>query len=70
MNGERFAGIWLQLAGRMNETWGELTGDPLRAATGRRDQIFGKARQRSGIAKEDSERQMTDFLTRNRDWYF
>ena len=70
MNGERFAGICLQFAGRMNETWGELTGDPLRAATGRRAQIFGKAQQRSGIAKEDSARQLRDFLIRNRDWYF
>lgn len=70
MNGEQFAGICRQLAGRMSETWGELTGDPLRAAAGRRAQIFGKAQQRSGIAKEDSARQLRDFLTRNRDWYF
>ncbi|OGA06646.1 MAG: hypothetical protein A3H33_14490 [Betaproteobacteria bacterium RIFCSPLOWO2_02_FULL_65_20] len=69
MNGERFAGICLQIAGRMNEAWGELTGDPLRAAAGRRDQSFGKAQQRSGMAKEESNRQMSDFLTRNRDWY-
>mgnify|MGYP001592738309 CR=1 FL=1 len=70
MNGERFAGICLQLTGRVNETWGELTGDPLRTAAGRRAQMFGKAQQRSGIAKEESARQLSDFLTRNRDWYF
>ncbi len=70
MNGERFAGICRQFAGRMNETWGELTGDPLRAAAGRRSQMFGKAQQRSGIAKEDSERQLRDFLHRNRNWHF
>ena len=70
MNGEQFAGICRQFAGRLNEAWGELTGDPLRSAAGRRDQIFGKAQQRSGIAKEESARQLSDFLTRNRDWYF
>ena len=70
MNAERFAGICRQFAGRMNEVWGELTGDPVRAAAGKRAQIFGKAQQRSGIAKEDSARQLRDFLTRNRHWYF
>lgn len=70
MNRERFAGICQQLAGRINETWGELTGEPLRAAAGRRAQIIGRVRQRSGLAKEESARQMQDFLTRNRDWYF
>ena len=70
MNGEQLVGICRQLAGRMNETWGDLTGDPLRTAAGRRAQIFGKAQQRNGMAKEESARQLRDFLTRNRDWYF
>ena len=69
MNGERFAGICRQFAGTMNETWGELTGDPLRVAAGRRAQIFGKVQQRSGIAREESRRQLRDFLHRNRNWY-
>ena len=68
MNGEQIVGICRQFAGRMNETWGELTGDPLRAAAGRRAQIFGKSQQRSGIAKEESLRQLRDFLQRNRNW--
>lgn len=70
MNGERFVGICQQFEGWMNETWGEWTGDPLRAAAGKRARIFGKARQRSGIAKEDAERQLRDFLDRNRNWHF
>ena len=69
MNGERFVGICRQFAGRMNESWGELTDDSLRAAAGRRAQIFGKAQQRSAIAKEESTRQLRDFLHRNRNWY-
>lgn len=70
MNGERFTGICMQFAGRMYETWGELTGDQLRAAAGRRAQIFGKVQQRSGVAKEESERQLKDFLLRNRNWHY
>ncbi len=70
MNKERFAGICRQFAGNLNESWGELTGDPLRAAAGRRGQAVGRAQQRSGLTREQSEREMDDFLTRNRDWYF
>lgn len=70
MNGERFAGIRLQFAGRMNQAWGELTGDWLRAAAGRRDQIVGKAQQASAIAQEAAARQLRDFRHDNRNWYF
>jgi len=66
MNGERFAGTCREFAGRMNETWGGLTGDPLRVDAGRRAQIVGRTQRRNGIAKEDSARQLKDFLHRNR----
>ncbi|MDP1717716.1 MAG: hypothetical protein Q8L40_06535 [Burkholderiales bacterium] len=69
MNRDRFAGICQQLGGRLNEIRGELTNDPLRVAAGRRAQIFGKARQRSGVSKEESTHQLKDFLHRNRNWY-
>ncbi|OGA59837.1 MAG: hypothetical protein A3G81_21000 [Betaproteobacteria bacterium RIFCSPLOWO2_12_FULL_65_14] len=69
MNRERFVGICRQFAGKMSEKWGDWTGDPLRAAAGRRMQAFARAQQRSGLAKEESARQLHDFLTRNRNWY-
>lgn len=70
MNGELFVGICRQFAGRMNETLGELTGDERRMAAGRRTRISGKAQQSSGIMKDESARQMKDFLQRNRNWNF
>lgn len=70
MNYERFTGICKQAAGRMNEVWGELTGDPLRAADGRRAQIAGAAQKRTGLFKEESARQLHDFLQRHRNWRF
>ena len=70
MNAERLVGICRQIAGRMNETWGELSGDPLRAAAGKRAQVFGRVQERSGIAREESARQLRDFLHRNRRWNF
>lgn len=70
MNAEQFAGICRQLAGKMNEIVGELSGDPLRAADGRRSQIIGKNQQRKAIAKQQSARQLREFLYRNRNWRF
>ena len=68
MNSERWAGICRQFAARMNETWGDLTGDPRRVAAARLVQIIAKNQQRSAIASEESARQMRDFLYRNRNW--
>lgn len=70
MNRERFAGICRQLAGRINQAWGELSNDPLRAADGRRDQIIGRTQQDSGTAQEEYARQLKDFRTNNRNWHF
>jgi len=68
MNGERFVGICRQFAGKMNESWGAWTGEPQRVAAGRRVQMFAEVQQRRGLAKEESERQLNDFLARKRDW--
>lgn len=70
MNGQRFAGICLQLAGRLNQAWGELSGDPLRVAAGRRAQIIGKAQQVGAIEQEAAARQLRDFQEHHRNWHF
>ena len=70
MQKERLAGIRLQLAGKMNEVWGEWTGDPRRLADGRRDQHIGKARQASAIAQEQAARQLAEFRHHHRNWFF
>ena len=70
MSKERFAGTCLQLSGKMNEAWGEWTGDSRRAAGGRRDQAIGKARQASAIALEQAARQLAEFRHHHRNWFF
>lgn len=70
MNWDQLTGICLQLAGRMNQAWGEASGDPSRDAAGRRAQIVGKARQVSGIEHEQAARQLKDFRHHNRNWHF
>jgi uncharacterized protein YjbJ (UPF0337 family) len=70
MNRERFAGICRQAAGGMIEILGELRGKSLQAATGRRDRLLGKAQQARGLARDESARQLENFLQRNRNWQF
>jgi uncharacterized protein YjbJ (UPF0337 family) len=70
MSKERFAGICLQLAGKMNEIWGELTGDSRRSADGRRDQVAGKAQQASALEQEQAAQQLAEFRHDHRNWFF
>ncbi len=70
MQKQRFAGICLQLAGKLNELWGDWTGDWLRSADGRRDQIIGKAQQAGAIAQEEAARQLAEFRHDHRNWFF
>ena len=69
MSGEQWVGACRQFAARINETLGELTGDPRRVEAGRRGQIAAKNQQRRCIEREESARQMRDFLYRNRNWH-
>ena len=70
MNLERFKGICLHVAGSLNESLGGLTHDTTRMAEGRRMRIDAIARQRKGYDHEKSERQLREFLHRNRNWHF
>ena len=70
MNIETMNGIFTEIVGRVNERWGELSSNPWRAAEGHRARIAGEARQRNGIAKEQSARQLREFLRRHRHWHF
>jgi uncharacterized protein YjbJ (UPF0337 family) len=68
MNRERVEGNWKQISGKLKEQWGKLTRDDLRVDAGKRDQLAGSIQVRHGSSKEETERQVRDFLYRNRDW--
>ena len=68
MNRDRIAGNLKQLGGRLREQWGRLTHDETGVNAGRRDQLAGSIQARHGMSKEEAERQLRDFLDRNRDW--
>lgn len=68
MNRDRLEGKWKQLSGHVSEQWGRLTGDRLSTVAGKHNQAAGRIQERYGIHKEESERQLKEFLHRNGDW--
>jgi uncharacterized protein YjbJ (UPF0337 family) len=70
MNKDKAAGQWKQIKGKVKEQWGKLTDDDFIVLEGNQEQLAGKIQERYGIAKEEAERQVRDFRTRNRDLYY
>jgi uncharacterized protein YjbJ (UPF0337 family) len=68
MNHDRIQGICMQFSGRLREKLGRLTGDPRTAAAGRSDCFAGRILEQRGIAAQEADRQLRDFLRRNRNW--
>lgn len=62
MNWETVQGDWTRFRGKIKERWGRLTDDDLDVVQGRREQMVGLLQKRYGIAKEDAERQLEDYL--------
>ena len=68
MNRDRFHGMQKQLGGMVKEWWGTLTDNPLAVAAGTRDRLAGRIQERRGILKQEADRQLEEFLSRNRNW--
>ena len=69
MNRDRIHGIWRQFSGKVKEHWGTLTDDPLAVAAGTRDRFAGRIEEQTGILKQEADRQLEDFMRRNRRWW-
>jgi uncharacterized protein YjbJ (UPF0337 family) len=68
MNSDRTTGAWHQIKGKVKEQWGKLTDDDLTQLEGKSEQLAGKLQERYGIARDEAERQVTDFRHRN-NWH-
>jgi uncharacterized protein YjbJ (UPF0337 family) len=69
MNRDRLQGICQQVSGRLKEHWGTLNGDPRAVAAGTRDRLAGRIQEQRGIAKQEADQQLEDFMRRNRNWW-
>ena len=64
MNEDRIEGNWTQFKGKVKEQWGKLTDDQLDVIAGKRDNLVGKIQATYGIAKDETEKQLTDWQRR------
>jgi len=66
MNEDTIKGNWKQFKGKVKEQWGKLTDDDLDVIAGKRDQLVGKIQERHGIARDDAEKQVSDWEKQSR----
>jgi uncharacterized protein YjbJ (UPF0337 family) len=62
MNWDQIEGNWMQSKGKVRQRWADLTDDDLEMIKGRQEQLRGKIQERYGIAREEAERQIQEFL--------
>lgn len=65
MNWDRIEGNWKQVKGKVKAQWGKLTDDHLDTMAGKRDQLVGKIQESYGIGKDEAEKQVNDWESRN-----
>lgn len=70
MNEDTVKGNWKQFTGKVQEQWGKLTNDDMDVIAGKREQFVGKVQERHGIARDEAEKQVNEWHTRNPDFRF
>lgn len=63
MNSDTLKGQWKQLKGKAKKTWSKITDDELLRIEGNVQELSGLIQQRYGVAREDAERQIDDFVS-------
>ena len=62
MNSDQLQGKWKQMKGSMKERWGKLTDDDIDIINGQNDKLVGRIQETYGIAKEEAQRQVDDWM--------
>ena len=70
MNKDTAQGNWMQFKGKIKEQWGKLTDDDFDIIAGKRDQLLGRIQERHGISREEAEKQVKDWESRNPNVFF
>lgn len=65
MNKDTVEGNWKQLKGKIKEQWGKLTDDDFDVIAGKRDQLLGRIQERHGISRDEAEKQVAAWETRD-----
>jgi len=62
VNQDIMEGRWQQLKGKVREKWGQLTDDDFTQIAGKKDQLVGRVQERYGLAKDQAERDVNEWL--------
>jgi len=65
MNKDIVQGNFKQLKGKIKQQWGKLTDDEIDQLEGHTEILAGKLQERYGLGREEAERQVKEFRTRN-----
>ena len=61
MNKEQITGKFEQIKAAIKQKWTKLTDDDIMLFNGRKDEFFGKLKEKHGVAKEDAEKSLKAF---------
>ncbi len=64
MNQDVIQGKWKQLKGALRQEWGKLTESDYEQIAGSKDKLIGKLQERYGYGRDEAEREVEDFETR------
>jgi uncharacterized protein YjbJ (UPF0337 family) len=67
-NWNTIQGHWNDYKGRIKERWGRLTDSDLTQIEGHRDRLIGLLQTRYGIARDQVEQQVNDFISSAQNW--
>ncbi|HEX4780823.1 MAG TPA: CsbD family protein [Usitatibacter sp.] len=66
MNWDRIEGNWTQFRGNIKEQWAQLTDHHLDSIAGKRDQLVGRIQETYGITREETEKQIAAWQSRQK----
>jgi uncharacterized protein YjbJ (UPF0337 family) len=64
MNWDEIEGKWKTYKGKVRERWGELNKEDLDIIAGKREQLVEQLQSKYGIAREEAELEISDFLSK------
>ncbi len=62
MNWDQIEGQLKQVGGKLKEKWAKLTDDDLLLLKGKKDMFLGKLQERTGLAKDEAEKELDAFI--------
>jgi uncharacterized protein YjbJ (UPF0337 family) len=64
MNWDQIKADWREVRGKARVAWGKLTDDDLEQIRGNRDQLVAALQRRYGVAKENAQRQVSEWTAK------